>query len=307
MDFKNYYQTLGVEKVAPPEDIKKAYRKLARKFHPDVSKESDATHRMKEINEAYAVLSDPEKRAAYDELGSHARADAPFEPPPGWHGGGSGESTAQDEMSDFFHNLFGRGAWRARQPPEFKMRGQDLHTSIEIELADAYQGAQRPLTISTQGADAHGQVTTEQRNLNVSIPKGVREGQHIRLKGQGGAGTGGAPAGDLYLEVHFKQDPRFRVEGHDVIQAVAVAPWEAVLGAEIEVATPAGRMQVQVPPDSQSGRKLRLKGRGLPADPPGNLILVLDVVLPRATTPARRTLYQTMAREMAFNPRENTT
>ena len=307
MEFKDYYQVLGVEKTAPADEIKKAYRKLARKFHPDVSKEPDAEKRMKEVNEANAVLSDPEKRAAYDQLGSRWQTGQDFQPPPGWDAGfefsGDGAHGAQAaDFSDFFASLFGRTG-RDRGTGGYQMRGGDHHAKILIDLPDAYHGATRTITLRAAKLDASGRVVTEERTLNVQIPKGVKEGQHIRLAGQGSPGVGGGPAGDLYLEVHFSPDPRYRVEGRDVYETVPVAPWEATLGATIEVPTPSGNVQVKVPAGSQAGRKLRLKGRGIPGNPPGDLYLVLDVVLPPADTDKARQIYETMARELAFNPR----
>ena len=308
MEFKDYYQVLGVEKTAPADEIKKAYRKLARKFHPDVSKEPDAEKRMKEVNEAYAVLSDPEKRAAYDQLGSRWQTGQDFQPPPGWDAGfefsGDGAHGAQAaDFSDFFASLFGR-AGRDRGAGDYQMRGGDHHAKILIDLPDAYHGATRTIALRAAKLDASGRVVTDERTLNVQVPKGVKEGQHIRLAGQGSPGVGGGPAGDLYLEVHFSPDPRYRVEGRDVYQTVRVTPWEATLGASIEVPTPSGNVQVKVPAGSQTGRKLRLKGRGIPGIPPGDLYLVLDVVLPPADTDKARQVYETMARELAFNPRQ---
>ena len=308
MEFKDYYQVLGVEKTAPADEIKKAYRKLARKFHPDVSKEPDAEKRMKEVNEAYAVLSDPEKRAAYDQLGSRWQTGQDFQPPPGWDAGfefsGDGAHGAQAaDFSDFFASLFGR-AGRDRGAGDYQMRGGDHHAKILIDLPDAYHGATRTIALRAAKLDASGRVVTEERTLNVQVPKGVKEGQHIRLAGQGSPGVGGGPAGDLYLEVHFSPDPRYRVEVRDVYQTVRVTPWEAALGASIEVPTPSGNVQVKVPAGSQTGRKLRLKGRGIPGIPPGDLYLVLDVVLPPADTDKARQVYETMARELAFNPRQ---
>jgi curved DNA-binding protein len=308
VEFKDYYQVLGVAKTAPADEIKKAYRKLARRYHPDVSKEPDADKRMKEVNEAYAVLSDPEKRAAYDQLGSRWQPGQDFQAPPGWDAGfefsGDGAQGAQaGDFSDFFASLFGRGGGD-RGARDFQMRGGDHHARILIDLADAYHGATRTITLRAAKQDASGHVVTEERALNVQIPKGVKEGQHIRLAGQGSPGIGGAPAGDLYLEVHFSSDPRYRVEGRDVYETVPVAPWEAALGASIEVPTPSGNVQVKVPAGSQAGRKLRLKGRGIPGDPPGDLYLVLDVVLPPAESDKARQIYETMARELAFNPRQ---
>lgn len=308
MEFKDYYQILGVEKTAPADEIKKAYRKLARKYHPDVSKEPDAERRMKEVNEANAVLSDPEKRAAYDQLGSRWQMGQDFQPPPGWDAGfefsGDGAHGGQAaDFSDFFASLFGR-AGRDGGTGDYQMRGGDHHARILIDLADAYHGSTRMITLRAAKLDSSGRVVTEERTLNVQIPKGVKEGQHVRLAGQGSPGLGGGPAGDLYLEVHFSPDPRYRVQGRDVYETVPVAPWEATLGASIEVPTPSGNVQVKVPAGSQAGRKLRLKGRGIPGSPPGDLYLVLEVVLPPADTDKARQIYQTMARELAFNPRQ---
>ncbi|MFC5473421.1 DnaJ C-terminal domain-containing protein [Paraherbaspirillum soli] len=302
MEFKDYYQTLGVDKSASPDEVKKAYRKLARKYHPDVSKEANADTRMKEVNEAYAVLSDPEKRVAYDQLGSGYRAGQEFQPPPDWDAGFEFSGADAGDASDFFANLFGH-VGRGKHARSYQMRGEDHHAKILIDLADAYHGMVRPLTLQAAQIDARGQVVTKERTLNVKIPKGVKEGQHIRLSGQGGPGVGGAAPGDLYLEVHFKPNPRYRVEGRDVYEKTPVAPWEAAIGATIEVPTPGGKVQVTVPAGSQSGRKLRLKGRGIPGDPPGDFYLVLDVVLPPATSERGRQIYETMAREMAFDPR----
>jgi curved DNA-binding protein len=326
MEFKDYYQILGVSKTATAEEIKKAYRKLARKYHPDVSKEADAVARMAEINEANTVLSDPEKREAYDALGRQAphRPGQDFRPPPNWDAGfefsdGAGAAGGFDgEFSDFFEQLFGRHAraqrardpsreaprdaqWGGAPPPS---RGNDHHAKIELDLLDAYQGAERSLTLRGARLDEAGRMVHEQRNLQVKIPKGVREGQLIRLTGQGSPGMGGAPAGDLFLEVQFKPDPRWRAIDRDVYQPVTVAPWEAELGAVIEVQTPAGALEVTVPAHWKSARKLRLKGRGLPAATPGDLYLELTVALPPAHSDAERAAYTAMAKAFPrFDPR----
>ncbi|HMN66871.1 MAG TPA: DnaJ C-terminal domain-containing protein [Burkholderiaceae bacterium] len=318
MEFRDYYQSLGVARGASADEIKKAYRKLARKYHPDVSKEADAEARMREVNEAYAVLSDPEKRAAYDELGNRYGAGQEFQPPPDWGAGfefsgdgGGGAGMHDEAFSDFFSSLFGR-AGRARGPGgaggagAHRMRGGDHHARILIDLSDVYEGATRAITLRGARLDDAGRVVTDERVLNVRIPKGLAEGQQIRLAGQGAPGFGGGPAGDLYLEVQFRPDPRYRVQGRDVYETVPVAPWEAALGATIEVPTPSGRVQVTVPAGSQTGRKLRLKGRGIPGDPPGSLYLQLEVVLPPADSEKARKLYETMARELAFDPRRHT-
>lgn len=313
MEFRDYYQTLGVARGASTDEVKKAYRKLARKYHPDVSKESDAEARMREVNEAYAVLSDPEKRAAYDELGNRYGAGQEFQPPPDWgagfefSGAGGGPGMRDEAFSDFFSSLFGR-AGRGRGAGgtgAHRMRGSDHHARILVDLADVYGGSTRAITLRGARLDDAGRVVTEERVLDVRIPKGLAEGQQIRLAGQGAPGLGGGPPGDLYLEVQFRPDPRYRIQGRDVFETIPVAPWEAALGATIEVPTPSGRVQVNVPAGSQTGRKLRLKGRGIPGDPPGSLYLQLEVVLPPADDETARKLYETMARELAFDPRRH--
>ena len=302
MEYKDYYQELGVDKTATADDIKKAYRKLVRKYHPDVSKESNAEKRTKELNEAYGVLGDADKRAAYDQIGSGRHAGEEFHPPPGW--GAASEADDSDFFADLFAHVGGRR--RAGGGAGFQMRGEDIHAAIGIDLADAYHGATRSISLRMPQADAQGRVITQERKLDVSIPKGVTPGQQLRLSGQGQPGSGGAPAGDLYLEIQIGADARYRIEGRDVYQSVPVAPWEAALGGPIEVPTPSGKVEVTLPKGSQAGRKLRLKGRGIPGHPAGELYLLLEVVLPPADTARAVELYQTMAREMAFNPRQKT-
>ena len=304
MDYKDYYKELGVEKSASEADIKKAYRKLVRKYHPDVSKEADADQRTKALNEAYGVLGDAEKRAAYDDLGRQQSAQGGpggFRAPPDW--GADFESSGTDD-NDFFADLFAHVGGRRRANSNFQMQGDDSHAAITIALRDSYHGATRTIVMRVPEADAQGRVVTRERTLEVTIPKGVLEGQQLRMKGQGNPGSGGAPAGDLYLEIRFEADPRYRVEGRDVFETVPVAPWEAALGGAIDVPTPSGTVSVTVPPGSQTGRKLRLRGRGIPATQPGDLYLLLEVVLPPAHDDKARALYETMAREMAFNPRQ---
>ncbi|CDG84729.1 DnaJ C-terminal domain-containing protein [Janthinobacterium agaricidamnosum] len=301
MDYKDYYQALGIEPSADEAGIKKAYRKLIRKYHPDVSKEADADQRTKELNEAYGVLGDPEKRAAYDQLGKQP-AGQPFQPPPDWGASFGGGGDIND--SDFFADLFAHVGGARRRGGGFQMRGDDSHASIDIELADAYRGATRGISLRMPQADAQGRLTTRERTLDINIPAGVTEGQQLRLSGQGQPGSGGAPAGDLYLEIRFRPDSRYRVEGRDVFETVPLTPWEAALGGQIDVATPSGTVSVTVPQGSQNGRKLRLKGRGIPGKQPGDLYLLLEVALPPADTARARELYETMARELAFNPRQ---
>jgi curved DNA-binding protein len=317
MEFKDYYKILGVAKTATADEVKKAYRKLARKYHPDVSKEPDAQARMAELNEAQAVLSDPEKRVAYDALGSQPAGQRDFRPPPNWDAGfefSDGAGVAGGDYSDFFEQLFGRarhaggpGGARGRHREPQPERGTDHHARIELDLLDAYRGAERNISLRGARLDTSGHVVTEDRTLNVKIPKGVIEGQQIRLGGQGGPGHAGGPAGDLFLEVFFKPDTRYRVQGHDVTASLPLAPWEAALGAQIEVPTPTSRVQVTVPAGWKKGRKLRLKGHGIPgraaADPAGDMYLELELVLPPADTPKARELYETMARDLPFDPR----
>jgi curved DNA-binding protein len=300
VEFKDYYKVLGVDKTATADAIKKAYRKLARRYHPDVSKEADAAAKMAEVNEASAVLSDPEKRAAYDELSTQPRGGREFRPPPDWQPGFEFASGGGDEhFSDFFEELFGRAA-RARAEREHRppspSRGEDLHARIELELVDTYKGAQRVLSLEAVRVDEQGQLRREQRQLEVRIPKGVREGQHIRLAGQGGPGLNGGPSGDLLLEVVLRSSAKWRVEGKDVYGRLWLAPWEAALGASVPVRTPGDdTVEVTVPAGWRPGRKLRLKGRGIPAADPGDLYLELDVALPVASSEAERAAYAALA------------
>jgi curved DNA-binding protein len=308
MEYKDYYKVLGVQKTATADEIKKAYRKLARKYHPDISKEPDAEAQMKEINEANSVLSDTEKRAAYDQLGSGYQSGQEFRPPPDWNAGfeyaGSGMPGADSaEFSDFFANLFGQAGYGSKTGGS-KMRGEDHHAKIFIDIVDAFHGATKSISLHAPLMDKQGRVTMKERVLNVKIPKGVKEGQHIRLSGQGTAGVGGGAAGDLFLEIHFKQDSLYRIEGRDVYENIPVAPWEAALGAEITIPTPSGKVQMKVPAGSQSGRKLRLKGRGIPGPVPGDVYVILEVEIPPANTEKARQLYETMAKELPFNPRK---
>jgi curved DNA-binding protein len=305
VEYKDYYHALGVEKNASADDIKKAYRKLVRKYHPDVSKHKEADAKTKEINEAYGVLGDAEKRAAYDELGARGhQAGQGFQPPPDW---GTqydfGGANADDFFADLFSHAGRRGRAGAGAGQGFQMRGDDIHAAVSIDLRDAYNGATRTLSLRVPQHDEQGRVVMQEKTLSVNIPKGVTPGQQLRLAGQGHPGIGGAGPGDLYLEMQFNPDPRYRIEGTHVYENVPVAPWEAALGASIPVQTPSGQVEVTVPAGSQAGRKLRLKGRGIPAAQPGDLYLILDVVLPPANNDRARELYQQMAREMGFNPR----
>jgi curved DNA-binding protein len=312
MEFKDYYRTLGVARTASANEIKKSYRGLARKFHPDVSKEADAEARMKEVNEAYTVLSDPEKRAAYDQIGQGYRPGQDFRPPPDWDAGfefsGHGSPGNAADFSDFFAEIFGRmgGARQAARGAHggYAAQGEDHHAKVVIALEDAWNGATRQISLRVPRQEADGRVTLTTRTLNVHIPQGVKEGQMIRLAGQGTPGLSGGQPGDLYLEVHFQPQSRFRVVGRDLYLALPVAPWEAALGATIEIGLPAGNaVKVRIPEGAQSGRELKVKGKGIPGKPPGDLYLEILVVVPEAKSPQARQLYETMARELAFNPR----
>ena len=309
MEYKDYYQILGVGRDATQDQIKQAYRKLARKYHPDVSKEKDAEARFKDAGEAYEVLKDPEKRAAYDKFGANWRNGDHFEPPPNWDAGfefrGAGYTGADASgFSDFFESLFGRDQGNGRRTHTLRMKGEDQHAKIVIPLAEAYHGARQTITLTRPMVDPSGHVATSPHRLHVAIPKGIIEGQRIRLEGQGLPGYGGSPAGDLYLEIVFQQDPLFHAEKRDIHLTLPVAPWEAALGASLTVPTLGGDVQVKIPPGSQAGKKLRLKGKGLCAGANcGDQIVTLQIVMPEAKTEEQRQVYRAMAEKMPFNPR----
>jgi len=311
MDYKDYYKIIGVEKDASQDEIKRAYRKLARKYHPDVSKEADAEARFKEVGEAYEALKDPEKRAAYDRLGANWQAGQDFNPPPDWDAGfefsGAGYTGGDaSDYSDFFESLFGRGfgsAQTQRQHTGFNARGEDHHAKVMIDIEDAYHGATRAITLQSPELDNSSHIINKQRTLNVKIPKGVKQGQRIRLTGQGSAGMGNAPAGDLYLEIEFKPHSIYRVDGHDVYLDFPLTPWEAALGATLKVPTPSGLVDLKITAGTITGRKLRLKARGIPGKPAGDLYVVPQITLPPADSETAKELYRKMEKEMAYNPR----
>jgi len=315
MQYKDYYQIMGVVKDASQDEIKRSYRKLARKYHPDVSKEADAEAKFKEVGEAYEVLKDPEKRTAYDQLGENWKSGQDFRPPPDWGAGYefSGGGSQADEaaaFSDFFSSLFGQAgaadyahAQAGRPHPQSK--GEDHHAKVMIDIEDAFKGAARSISLRSAELDAQGHVVTRDRTLNVKIPKGVKQGQSIRLAGQGSPSMVNGLAGDLYLEIDFNPHPFYRVEGRDIYLELPIAPWEAALGAKVKVPTPAGKLDLTIPANSSSGRKLRLKGRGIPGKIAGDLYAVLRIALPPANTESARQSYKLMAKEMAFNPRHN--
>jgi curved DNA-binding protein len=318
MEYRDYYEIMGVPRDASQDDIKKAYRKLARKHHPDVSDSADAEEQFKQLGEAYQVLKDPEKREAYDQLGSNWQAGQDFHPPPGWQessgfggsgfegfGGAPGGGSAR--YSDFFEDLFGGGfsheAGAGGFRGNFQADGQDQHVRILIDIRDSYLGATRSLQLQVQELGDDDRLVSRQRTLNVKIPKGIRAGQQIRLKGQGGQALGEGRSGDLYLEVEFQADDYFEVEGKDVYLNLPVAPWEAALGGKVKVPLPGGGIDLKIPSNSTRGRKLRVRGKGLPGKEPGDLFVILDVVFPPADSEAGKKIYQDMQREMSFDPR----
>jgi curved DNA-binding protein len=295
MQFKDYYEILGVKADASDADIKSAYRRLARKYHPDVSKESGAEEKFKSINEAYEALKDSSRRKAYDQLraGGYRAGDEFRGPPPNWQGEqfDFGEGGGED-FSDFFESLFGRmGGARAARGPH---RGRDLRAEIEIPLETAYHGGSERISLRDAGGD---------RTLEIRIPPGILPGQQIRLAGQGYAGANGGPAGDLLLEVHFRRDGRFELDGRNVLLTLPIAPWEAALGATVPVPTLGGNVELRIPAGSDSGRKLRLRGRGWPGAAQGDQIVTLEVRVPKAETDRQKALYKELADEFDFDPR----
>lgn len=294
MEYKDYYKILGVGRDASQDEIKKAYRKLARKYHPDVSKEANAEDKFKEVGEAYEVLRDEQKRAQYDQFGSNYRHGQSFNPPPGWDdhasfGGGN--------FSSFFENMFGgMGGMGGGMGDNFFARGEDVNAKITISLEDAFNGATKTIR-RPAGASQSG-------TINVKIPAGIASGKKIRLSGQGKSG-GGGKSGDLYLEVNIAPHRHFRLEDKDVYLDLPIAPWEAALGAKVTVPTLAGKINLTIPAGARSGQKMRLKGRGLPGKEPGDEFVVLQIMVPPADSDKAKKLYQQMAEEMAFNPRES--
>jgi curved DNA-binding protein len=305
MDFKDYYAVLGIAEDADEKAIKTAYRKLARQYHPDVSKEANAEEKFKEVAEAYEVLKSPEKRAEYDQLRRYGQAGQPFEAPPGWqpHGdfGGHGEPFDGD-FSDFFESIFG-GARRAGS--QRARRGQDVEMELPLFLEETLSEQSKPIRYALPQYDAQGRPVGQQdKSLNVKIPAGIADGERIRLKGQGAPGTGGAANGDLYLQIRLVPHPLFDVEGKNLLLAVPLAPWEAALGAKVEIPTLGGRISLSIPANSQTGQRLRIKGKGLPdKQAAGDLYAILKVVMPKAGDAASRELWERLAETSRFDPR----
>jgi curved DNA-binding protein len=307
VEFKDYYKVMGVARDATEAQIKQAYRKLARKYHPDVSKEKDAEARFKEVGEAYEVLKTPEKRAAYDQLGQNHRAGEEFRPPPNWDSGFefSGAGPGNSAYSDFFDSLFGAQARRgAHSRDEFHSgRGEDHHAKVLLDLEASLRGGARPFTLRMPEIDADGRLVSKERTLNVQVPKGILAGQQIRLAGQGARATGNGAPGDLFIEVEFQAHALYQVDGRDLSLQLPVTPWEAALGATVKTPTPSGTVDLKIPAGSHAGSKLRLKGRGIPASPPGDFYVLLQIALPAANDDKAKAAYAALAAALPFNPR----
>jgi curved DNA-binding protein len=305
MKYKDYYSILGVERGASADDIKKAYRKLAHKYHPDVSKDPQGEEKFKEVAEAYETLKNPEKRAAYDQLGSH-RPGENFQPPPDWgQQFGDGQfSFDEADLADLFAGLSGRhragpGAAQMRIP------GEDYEVTAHISLEDAYRGTEVELNLSVPELDEQGRVRRVPRTFKVRIPKGAADGQRLRLAGRGGKGLNGGRDGDLYLNIALHPHSLYRVSGHDLYLDLPLAPWEAVLGATVEVPTMGGTVRLKVPPNTHAGRQLRLAGRGMPkpGGKEGDLYAIAQIVVPTAASERERELFRQLAEGSTFNPR----
>jgi curved DNA-binding protein len=315
MKYKDYYKTLGVERGASEDDIKKAYRKLARKYHPDVSKEKNAEEKFKEVGEAYEVLQDAEKRAAYDQMGAY-QPGQDFRPPPGWGerfgtSGGFGGQGGYEDLNDL--DLFdilaglggGRGGFRGARAGGARP-GQDAEVTVTIGVEDLIRGAEVEVPLAFTQMQPDGRLQRVSRSTKVRIPKGASDGQRLRVAGKGAPGQGGAPAGDLYLNISLRPHDLFKVTGHDLYLEVPVTPWEAALGGSVEIPTLAGKVTLKIPPGSRAGQKLRVRGRGLPrprSEEPGDLFAVLQVLTPSVLSDREKELYRELAQVSSFNPR----
>jgi curved DNA-binding protein len=309
MEFKDYYTILGVAADADLKTIKTAYRRLARKYHPDVSTEKEAERQFKDVAEAYEVLSDDKKRAEYDQLRQYGSAGQRFEPPPGWQSSGSG---GHGDFSDFFESIFGAGrrgggSHGFQSSEDFtSSRGRDIDVEMPLFLEDTFSDEPRPLEYSMPHYGEHGRLPDIRKTLSVKLPPGVTDGDRIRLKGQGGPGFGTGPAGDLYLHIRLVPHPLFDVTGHDLSITVPVAPWEAALGARITLPTLTGKITLTIAPDSQNGQRLRIKGKGLRTRTgAGDLYAILRIEMPATANAEAKRLWQSLADTAAFNPRKH--
>ena len=305
MEFKDYYKVLGVQREASASEIKKAFRKLARKYHPDINAGAGSEAKFKDVNEAYEVLNDPARRAAYDQLGQEPPpGQGRYQPPPDWDSGfefSGGGPQGGEAFSDFFETLFRRGGG---VPGGMRSgRGADSHARIEIAIEDAYRGADRTISLRTPVVGPDGNVRLQDHKVSVHVPMGIAQGQHIRLAGQGAPGAGPGTAGDLFLEVTFAPHPVYRPEGKDLYLDLPIAPWEAALGSHVVMPTPGGKVDLRIPKNARSGQKMRLKGKGLPGTPKGDIYATLKIVNPKADTAEARAFFEKMAKEMPFDPR----
>ncbi len=308
MEYIDYYKVLGVSKTASQDEIKKAYRRLARKYHPDVSKEPNAEKKFKEVGEAYEVLKDEEKRASYDALGANWKAGQNYQPPPGW--GGASGGMGGDGFSDFFESMFGGGFRQSRGSSRgagFEdifggrgggyggaQKGEDIKVQLKVSLEQVFEGQQVTVRLSNG------------KSLKVKIPKGIEEGKKIRLSGQGGEGINGGANGDLYVEIKYQPHPHYKVDGRDIELTLPIAPWEAAMGARLSVPTLSGRIQLKIPAGSTSGKRLRLKGRGMPGKTPGDFYVRLQVDTPKPEADEQKAAYEALQKAFPeFDPRKD--
>jgi len=314
MNFKDYYQILGLKPDADKKAIKTAYRKLARKYHPDVSTEDNAEEKFKEVKEAYNVLKDEEKRADYDYLRKHGRSGDQFDPPPNWNSGRTYQTSDEDfshnDYSDFFENIFrnanSRNDQYQRYQQRYSQKGEDIESTLPLFLEEAAAGETKMLSLEIPKVDASGHYIKEKKTLKVKIPQGVTDGERIRLKGQGAPGVGGGANGDLYITIQLAPHPLFDVDGRDISVTVPVSPWEAALGTKVTVPTLSGSVNMTIPSDTQTGKRLRIKGKGLSsASQNGDLYVVVKVEMPNDSDEKMKDLWQKMAEHSSFDPRSN--
>lgn len=312
MEFKDYYKTMGVDESATQEEIKKAYRKLARRYHPDVSKEKNAEQLFKDLGEAYEVLKDKEKRQEYDQLRKMGAMgnNGEFRPPPGWESASHYSDPGNGDFSDFFENIFGRGGgfhrtYSGGRATGFDMRGEDVHMALSLFLEDVFGGTEKEVQLRVPVVDEHGILTHQTKKLKVRIPAGTTEGQNLKLKGQGAPGIGKGTAGDLIITIRLAPHPLYTVQGKDISIVLPLAPWEAVLGKQLTIPTPGGKLKLSVPAHTQSGARLRMKGKGLPGTAPGDFFAVVRIVMPEQVSKKAEQLFAELGQELDFNPRRH--